>query len=63
MNLARELRLERVELPSFAHALPMLVTALAFAALFYSPAITLVRDWWTITYGILYSKSQSERPR
>lgn len=47
MNLARELRLERVALPSFAHALPMLVTALAFAALFYSPAITLVRDWWS----------------
>jgi exosortase len=49
MSLAQQLRLEKVVMPSFTlrQSLPVLATVLAFAALFYTPATTLVRDWWT----------------
>jgi exosortase len=44
--LARQLRLDKLALPDRAHALPLLATAAAFVVLFYTPATTLVRDWW-----------------
>lgn len=48
MNVvARTLRLENVAMPAPAHAAPLLCMVAAFAALFYTPALTLLRDWWS----------------
>jgi exosortase len=45
--VARALRLENATMPTPAQAAPFVVTAIAFIALFYTPAVTLVRDWWS----------------
>ena len=45
--VARAMRLENVAMPTPAQAAPFVATAIAFIALFYTPALTLVRDWWS----------------
>jgi exosortase len=44
--VSRALRIENVSMPSPKDVGPLLITAVAFVALFYTPAVTLMRDWW-----------------
>jgi exosortase len=43
--VARALRVPNVA--ALQRVAPLIVTAVAFAALFYSPFVTLLRDWWS----------------
>lgn len=45
-SVAQVLRLEKVAVPTPQQAAPLLLAAIAFIVLFYTPATTLARDWW-----------------